>query len=229
MITEPTRALLSFNAGKSTILRSIQLLQPTSGVTNFFNNSLRIGTQTSEINLELADPRREQMKIPASWDLSNWKPKIQFSGKPNSFGATIMYPNGNFQQFPQQPLFYGSEPNNFIYPYFSHRKTTQFQPQISASNAILIEETFQQLPSKLDRLLNPDSPFFSLFRRTCDSILDLKISCDQWENGKQAGLILEDGTLLPINNMGEGITESSHSKSSLDTWSGSGLALQSRL
>jgi predicted ATPase len=190
------------NAGKSTILRSIQILQPTNASGTFFNNSLRVGTQSREIILELSEPNRNRLNVPADWNLTNWKPKIRsVVGQQNQF--TILAPNGNWQGAPQ-PMCDPHEPRNFIYPYFSGRKTTDFNLQVNENNTRLVEENFQHLPSKIDRLLNPDFPAFDSFRNACNTILGLKISSTLWGAGKHAGLLLQDQTLLPISNMGEG-------------------------
>lgn len=192
------------NAGKSTILRSAQFLQPTNVANTFFSSCRRIGAQNSEFILELSEPNYEKMNIPASWDIRTWKPKIRsIIGTNNQL--TIFAPNGQWQGIAQQPICSVNEPRNFIYPYFSGRKATQFNLQINENNARVIEETFQNLPSKIDRLLNPDFPSFELFRHACNVILGIKISATQWGAGKQAGLLLQNQTLLPIDHMGEGI------------------------
>lgn len=79
-----------------------------------------------------------------------------------------------------------SEPKNFIYPYFSNRKPFKYQTMIQSHNANVVEESFENLPSKIDRIANPDFPDHEAFREYCQSILGIKISSAQHENGKQA-------------------------------------------
>jgi hypothetical protein len=68
----------------------------------------------------------------AVWNLTNWKPKIRsVAGQQNQF--TILAPNGNWQGAPQ-PMCDPHEPRNFIYPYFSGRKTTDFNLQVNENN-----------------------------------------------------------------------------------------------
>jgi predicted ATPase len=199
------------NAGKSTVLRSIQLLQPTNELHAFFNNFLHIGTSPSLVSLELADVTT-QIAIPSvkqnvpNFDEKSWKPKINFSSTNNEqFRASIENPITKAKENLPAELCQPNEPSNFIYPYFSRRKTIQFQYQINNNHARLVEETFQHLPSKIDELLTLDSGFVEPFIETCNKILGIKVSCVQFGGGKNVGLRLKSGRLLPIENMGEGI------------------------
>lgn len=192
------------NSGKSTILRAIQFLQPTSITNNFFANGIRVGAQNREIIWSISDPDSEILRFPANWDYRNWSPKIRFVNGAQTNQYTVLAPNNAWQGVPSTPICSPTEPKNFIYPYFSRRKTTDFNLQINENNTRSVEETFEHLPSKIDRLLNPDFPAYNEFRNACTSILGLKISSTLWGNGKHAGLILQNQTLLPISNMGEG-------------------------
>jgi predicted ATP-dependent endonuclease of OLD family len=59
------------NAGKSTILRSAQLLQPTQATNKFFENANRSGTARREIFLVLKDINRDQININTNFSLSS--------------------------------------------------------------------------------------------------------------------------------------------------------------
>lgn len=193
-------------SGKSTILRSVHLLQPFNIPPNigvFFSAFLRAGAETADVLLELGDPNPKQLAMATSaWDFRNWKPVVKFVRSKDSAASFITDPAGALKQI--GTAFHQTEPSNFIYPYFSRRKPAGFQVQINRINANSINETFDHLPSKIDRLANPDHPRHDVFRRECFKTLGLKISCTQWGDGKQVGLTLADGTLLPIEVMGEG-------------------------
>src|SRR6266849_1021535 len=196
------------NAGKSTVVKSVSLLQPIEGdsgyLFSFFQKNVRTGAGTGEVRLKVAEPSQKQLKAPTpNVDFRNWEPEFQFSRKEGSNPlATMLDPAGNSKAF--QEACHQREPDNFIYPYFSRRKPSSLQQQISPKNARTIEEVFTNLPSKIDRLLNPDDNHFEAFRKVCQTTLGLRISSVQYGEGKQAGLISGDGALIPIDTMGEG-------------------------
>jgi AAA15 family ATPase/GTPase len=196
------------SAGKSTIVRTIHLLQPPQGASQlgiFFKNSIRIDAIQSEVEYEFSDLDKKQFNPLGQLKIGALEPKIRFNGNLSGQITTHIAVSGTFQNYPNGSMFKQTEPNNFIYPYFSRRKPVDFQLQINSNNANAIDETFQNLPSKIDRLLNIDSQFRTMFRDVCENILEFKVSCIQYEAGKHAGLILQDGRLLPIDNMGDGI------------------------
>jgi AAA15 family ATPase/GTPase len=140
------------NAGKSTILRSAQFLQPTDASNKFFENSIRSGAQKREISFELAEPNREQLNIPQNWNIQGWKPKFNHIGEPNRGEFTVLAPNGNFEAVRQQPICHQNEPANFIYPYFSRRKTTQFNLQINKTNTEIAVDGNQDGKKLIEKL-----------------------------------------------------------------------------
>lgn len=203
------------NAGKSTILRAISLLQPLENARspnfylNFIQHNLRPGAESAEIEVELAMPeyrlfREFVQNIQAVKERAR-TPKFVFAGKPGSFASLVRQPGAESNLITlQTPIFHQREPNNFIYPYFSRRKPTAFQTGINPLAANMIEEVFEQLPCKIDRLSNPDYPSHGRFREVCWDTLGLKIAAAQYEGGKQAGLTLSDASFIPIDDMGEG-------------------------
>jgi len=196
------------NAGKTTILKSVQTLQPLGqSVGDFLTTNRRIGSngETFGITLNLEEPGSNLLNGAAQPSPKDWKPRVEFTGQPTGGITQHLYRANGILSGVNGAVCPVIEPENFIYPYSSRRKPAAFQLQINENNAKVIEEMFQNLPSKIDRLVNPDSPWFDLFRKTCSDILGFKISCAQYGAGKQAGLILQNNSLLPIDKMGEGV------------------------
>lgn len=195
------------NAGKSTILRSIQLLQPTethSAALDFFRNtSLRWHGGQAQITIEFsaADPRL--LNTGPSFDLRSGKFRCFLSGIPPAYNLSATNIHNQLGGVNQQ-LLRPNEPDNFIYPYFSPRKPVFYQMQISQKNANSISDGNENLASKVDRIANSYFKHHAVFRDACRAILGLEVSCAQYGEGKQAGLMLDDGTLLPVNAMGDG-------------------------
>ena len=194
------------NSGKSTILRSIQLLQPIDSASilqRYFEQNVRRASSSAEVLLELSDPNHKQLQISANYDLRNWLPMLQFTKTNEAPQSLLRDPTGNFKVC-TFPICQQREPNNFIYPYFSRRKPTEFTGQSNEINAQTVEEITRHLVSKVDRLSDPEHPSHTAFRDACNKTLGFNISCIQSGDGKQVGLRLADGTLLAVNSMGEG-------------------------
>jgi len=212
------------NAGKSTLLKSIWLLQGrlrqgyADFLNEFFKSSLRASAASGEIKIQLAEKNGLQLtpRLPDTYVAEDNNITVASKDEmiPNEFIFTGSDVHSSAKSFSVghrgAPTAFSNaacpdrEPNNFIYPYFAHRKPLKYQTMVNYHNANEVEETFENLPSKIDRISNRDFPDHDRFRDYCSKTLNLKISCAQWDNGKQAGLVLQDGRLLPIDSMGEG-------------------------
>ena len=193
------------NAGKSIFIRAISLLQPLPNhpdASAVLAQSLRHSATDCEIILELKDPNRRQLKLPAQWDINNWSPQLRFVRNPrNSIAITIFSPNRDWQNC-QNPICNQTQPENFIYPYFSRRKPVGLHEGINLANAQTIEEALQHLPSKVDNLST--SRDGATFNDACQKTLGFTVACVQSPQGKQLGLMLSDDTIIPVTSMGEG-------------------------
>lgn len=182
------------NSGKSTILNSIFKLQIgctlgkkdiTVGreqgfVTLYFN-----GTHKSLIKNEKLE--FEKFFIPL---VDNQRRIITKDGKPHAFDPA---PN--------------TEPDNLIYPYLSKRKSVSFDIAINEENTNLVSGNFTNLYSKIDRLATPQyQPGNSEYIKACKEILGFEISTIAKGSGKQAALYIYKDEHIPLNAMGEGVT-----------------------
>ena len=152
------------------------------------------------------NPNKKQLlNIASSWDISNWQPRIRFiKSPPNTtppFQNLILAPNGN-EATVGIPICSQKQPNNFLYTYVSRRKPTVLNATINLANAETIEEALQHLPSKVDQITG--SRHRALFDEICQKTLGFAISCIHSPEGKQLGLMLNDDTVIPVTNMGEG-------------------------
>jgi predicted ATPase len=196
------------NSGKSAILRSIQMLQPfenSADLGGFFNNYVRLRATEASIELELSEPEPQQLTPNPQFQKIAKNSNIAFAFNRNVGGGVEMKLklNGNLHST-TFPACISREPTNFMYPYFSRRKPGGFNEQINLKNAQTIEETMQQLPSKLDRLASRRNSTFNSFQRVCQEALGFTVACPYSGGGKQAGLDLEDDSFIPVSAMGEG-------------------------
>ncbi len=98
------------------------------------------------------------------------------------------------------------EPNNFIYPYLSKRKTAGYQETINQSNTNAVTGNLQFLYAKVDRISNPEFlPAHELYMKACDDILGFKITSVSSPGGKKAAYIMRNLEHIPLEVMGEGV------------------------
>ena len=98
------------------------------------------------------------------------------------------------------------EPNNFIYPYLSKRKTAGYNEQIKEQFVNAVQGNFQHLYAKVDRISNPEFlPAYDSYIKACDDILGFRITTVASPNGKKAAYIIRNMENIPLEVMGEGV------------------------
>lgn len=100
-----------------------------------------------------------------------------------------------------------SEPNNFIIPYQSKRKVGGYSEAITLGEVSKVTGTLSNLYAKIDRIANPEfQPAYDEYVKACDEILGFRVSTVNSGNGKKAAFIVRNEQNIPIDMMGEGIS-----------------------
>ncbi len=182
------------NSGKSTIIRVLYLLQRNS----FTPGDIRIGQNfaTGFIRLDDVDNPHFQQLSGQSISLSL---KIYADRRNNNQIQLKVSDNQGYGMVPTQ------EPQNFIYPYLSKRKVTVFRQDVNLQWEREVLDTLENLVAKVDRLTNPYDPHHQEFEQACIAILGFPITTFPSGNGKQAGILLDSFTNIPLESMGEGV------------------------
>ncbi len=190
------------NSGKSTILRSVYLLQsPDQSIVT------RQGANASgQAMMELADIDPSERPF---FGFVNLFPDRQPIHK-----GTIMYENtqdarihvrGGNTVFPRISAHLN---NFFIYPFFSKRKPASYTETISEVTQINVIEDLSTLYPQVDLLLaDPEHESYVDFMSYCKDILGFSISSFSASNGKQLGLRIDKKRVVPFRSMGEGVPQ----------------------
>lgn len=101
-------------------------------------------------------------------------------------------------------LFSSREPDNFIYPFVSRRKVGWYQTDVSLNSVHKIGKDSDNLPARIDLILNSALPEFHEFKKYCEEVLELQITAFPYDNGKNIGLSIQAGIHIPMQQMGEG-------------------------
>lgn len=188
------------NAGKSTILNSILLLQrPTFDVSDI---TLNVSEGRIEVFFEEFDryPQFQPIKNSARFSkavhlsLSKSNTYFRISDRAD--------PNGGYTYRGLPSI----EPDNLFYPYLSKRKVVQYSEEINSGTSNNVTGNFQNLFAKVDRLSNPHfQPGFDEYQDACRNIIGFPITSIASKNGKKAALIIKNLEHIPLTSMGEGV------------------------
>lgn len=96
------------------------------------------------------------------------------------------------------------EPDNFIYPFLCKRKVNQYSTDVSRKISNKIMKNLDNLPARVDSVLNPSLDQFNEFRAFCSDVLEIPITTFSVENGKDIGLSVQSSIHIPMTYMGEG-------------------------
>lgn len=173
------------NSGKSTILHAVGSIQ-RGGLLG--GKDIRIRKQDSIIELTLQGDIKRYLA--PSGNVYRYRLKD---------GQRVL--SGNIVK-----EIVATEPNNFIYPYLSRRKTAGYNEQINEANVNAVQGNFQFLYSKVDRISNPEFlPAYEAYMKACDDILGFRVTSIASPGGKKAAYIVRNIEHIPLEVMGEGV------------------------
>lgn len=178
------------NAGKSSILRALCLMQ--NGLVTAPAAEVRAGETHWEVLLKLENIRRKDWPATQSAELY-----IKYGERPRL--TTAVSGTQGVEQVP------GTDPNHFIVPYLSKRKVTTYIEDVRQQYALAVTPSMDNLAAKLSRIASPSFPEFERYRATCEAILGFVVVATPSAGGMRPGMYLPDRTVIPIDQMGEGV------------------------
>lgn len=185
------------NAGKSSILKSVYLMQEGSGSAM---PDVRAGMGRAQIHMSL-----EEVSGPSWGDRGSGTLTITLTSTDRQNGGMTMEfrsANGEVSSLNQLPP---REPFHFVVPYLSKRKTAGYQEDVRSQSAMMVQASMANLAAKLSRIANPSFPAYERYNETCRAILGFLVTAVPSENGQRPGVYLPNLETLPIDQMGEGV------------------------
>lgn len=179
------------NSGKTTLLNAISLLQEPRIVSHHYARlNSEFGTVRIWVNktdTPLVDARCDNFFAQTNEDYILTK-----QGEQN-LQSWVGFPN--------------SEPYNYVIPYQSRRKVAAYSEGIALSEVIQVTGTLSNLYAKVDRINNPEyQPAYDEYVKACDEILGFRVSTTNSAAGKKAAFIVRYQQTIPIDMMGEGVS-----------------------
>lgn len=199
------------NSGKTSVLRALNMLQ--EGVSGPYAD-VRVGSGSSKIYIVLDDVDHS-----VGWGVSVGQTKqamctltINSPDRKSGNEKFLVKIDNNTSSHNKLRAF---EPNHFIVPYLSKRKTSGYQEDVREQHVLSVENNMVNLAAKLSRLSNPNFPAFERYAAACNEILGFVVTSIPSPNGQRPGVYLPDLSTVPIDQMGEGVPNIVHMLASL--------------
>jgi predicted ATPase len=187
------------NSGKSSILRALSLMQDGSGVGGA---DVRVGYGTANIRIDLEKLESSSWRPPAMEDGYVAITLSSSDRRGMEFSLSLMNSQAGGGTAAQIPSI---EPNHFVVPYLTKRKTALYQEDVRSQHAMRISPTMEFLAAKLSRISNPSFPGHHRYAETCKAILGFMVTAVPSDNGQRPGIYLPNKEIIPIDQMGEGV------------------------
>jgi len=205
------------NSGKSALIRAAQFLQAGA---NAPTDEIRLGSEmaTIQYDIEDFDIRRYAADLSpvgmAEITEDGLIPEVQVTTqlkKPGrnqqqtwaQFSYVLVTNENNYGDFPKISQ---AEPDNFIYPYLSKRKVSNYDRQVDKSKADQVTGNLQLLSAKVARLTGPGYPGSEQFAELCKRLLGMSLGTVMVENGQLVGFTVGRLGSITIESMGEGVS-----------------------
>lgn len=191
------------NSGKSSVLRALHLMQ--QGASSPFPDvrvtprHQREALATIVIGLTDVYPEWGQNRAPkhSALDISV-RTSDRLSGGTTQ---TLRFENTGHAVTPLR----NAEPDHFVIPYYSKRKTVGYSENVAEGNALAVADNLSNLAAKLARISNPQFPAYTAYAEACHRILGFVVSAVSSSGGQRPGIYLQDLQALYIDQMGEGV------------------------
>jgi hypothetical protein len=179
------------NAGKSSVLKAISLLQ--NGAV-YSGADVRSGSRLAQLTIIKAPSKSDDGLSTVPSGGAEVRISVDPLGKldlQDKFGSVV-------EQYPSE------EPNNCIVPYYSKRKVHAYTEEVRGQYA---RGAFNMsyLSSKLSRITVPTFPGHHEYVKACERILGFILGAVPSERGASPGRYLPDGGVLTLEQMGDGV------------------------
>lgn len=199
------------NSGKSTIIDSVLMLQ----LQRIGAAGIRYREKEGNIRVSLADldpamlaPRMKLFRGQSKESMKGQVAQVEFRLVPSSTSAKVRLGNDS-QREAEYQVFPSVQPNNFLIPYLSSRRTTGLLEKMGSQYAHDMTGTLNNLQAKIDRCYT-SKQLRPKYEEACEAVLGMVFTPFQVQDGKAAGLEIDalgEGGSIRIAQMGAGVAQ----------------------
>lgn len=111
-------------------------------------------------------------------------------------------------QAPEDAVYFEQQwPKNLVIPFFAKRKASGYDENVNSSSQGVVNGTFSNLYARIDRVVSPGTKAHEFYKNAVLAILGVFISTQSSPNGKKAGYFYDEDTFVPLDQMGDGVSE----------------------
>lgn len=189
------------NAGKSSLIRALHLLQ-TGNLVTF--SDVRSGATTAVVDIEIAEVTNGP-RVTAGTEPVKCTCRVVLSTADRRGGSMSWNVRENTSSRDFDFQLPNIEPNHFIVPFLSRRKTTSYSEDVREQHAMGMTLDMSNLAAKLSRVSNPQFPMYQQYERSCKAILGFVVTSIPSVNGQQSGIYLPSQDTVALEQMGDGV------------------------
>lgn len=193
------------NSGKTTILKSLLLLQDASTINL---SDIRSNQKKGVIDICYFGHNTDQYLISLINDPNIASVNsIRYDLTENGILMSVINGINGYRKssIGLRTCAQNQEPYNHIYTFLSKRKVSQFDESISQHFANSISGNFAHISAKVDRISTDGLPAKDEYMSACNEILGFHVSSFPSANGKKAVYIVDNFQNIPLESMGEGV------------------------
>ncbi|MEX3763133.1 ATP-dependent endonuclease [Paraburkholderia phenoliruptrix] len=190
------------NAGKSSVLRALHLMQDGGGPSMA---DVRSGAKNADITIGLE--HFEADAVTQYGTFVNGRATLHLTVESfdrRNGNVTRKFLTGSSQRTLANAIP-ATDPHHFVVPYLSKRKPPGYQEDVRYQFAMLIASDLSYLSAKLSRISNPSFPGYRGYTEACEAILGFVVTTVPSESGQRAGVYLPNRDTVTIDQMGEGV------------------------
>lgn len=188
------------NSGKTSILRALYLLQV--GYLN--HGDIRFGSNKAKVQIEI-DLKNPHPRIATMPSAQMGYLTIEINPNKTVSYQIKSYSGGNHTGNHSFGPFGNKDPDHFIIPFHSKRKTISYSEEVNQGRSLEITGDFQYLAAKISRIADPTFPAFKAYEKACKEILGFVVTAIPSNKGHLPGAYLPNKSWLSIDQMGEGV------------------------
>ena len=186
------------NAGKSTLLKIISLLQYDHAISR---KDISLSKVNASVEMHLEDIAEyfetNGLTNPIHADIGQVIKKLNESSIESNF--TSSKARAGFSPFPDK------EPVNLLYPYLSKRKVGKYDESINLGATNAVTGDFKFLTAKIARLCGVTHPNSNEYLTACEEIIGFPLSTTASVNGHKISYKIDSFQDILLEDMGEGV------------------------
>jgi predicted ATPase len=192
------------NAGKSSLLRAIHMVQASARTEA---DDIRIGAEQASVVLEVTEPLPDAVSTVLRREGLGLTGRLFVSAvRDHETGHVSLGWPTDSQRAERAVTIPSQRPHHLMVPFFSRRKSAQYESTARRDLAREVDTTDRNLTSRIAELSTGAYPAAVRYRELVDQVLGLQITTFLTDDGQVPGQPVAPGEGIALTRMGEGVS-----------------------